>query len=67
MFNFTKALKSERLMKSLTGMKIEEFKQLAKELGKILYEVATTKDRQRKVGGGQKGALRSTEDNRIHV
>ena len=62
MFDLTRALACERLMKSLTGMKTAEFKQLTQVFGKILHETAAQKKRERKVGGGQKGALRGIEN-----
>ena len=46
MLNFMAAFKNERLMKALTGMKINEFKQIAKEFSKILYEQSALKKRQ---------------------
>jgi hypothetical protein len=57
-----KALKSDRLMRALTGLNIIAFKELAKLFSNELYiSKKDKKDRVRAVGGGRKGKLSSDE------
>lgn len=60
MINVTKALKNNRVMKSLTGLTAEEFTLLLVMFTDTLLVNANTKPRQRKVGGGRKGSLITT-------
>lgn len=55
--NIRRAFKNNRLMKSLTGMSINEFNLLVPIFDLIVYENKVSKRRERAVGGGQKGAL----------
>ena len=55
MFQMSRVLKNDRLMKSLTGMSLQEFIILSGDFEKVLYEHVATKPRKRKVGGGRKG------------
>ena len=57
MINIDKALKNNRVMKSLTGLTIDEFGLLLVIFTEALLIHAKTKVRQREVGGGRKGAL----------
>ncbi len=63
--DITRAMASDRLMKSVTGMTVEEFKSLAKDFGQV-YEKKRQEDyekklenweRERRLGGGRKGKL----------
>ena len=56
-----RAMKNERLLKALTGMRIVEFKALSETFAVLLYEEATAKKRKRKVGAGFKGQLKDPE------
>jgi len=60
--NIEIALKNNRLMKSLTGMSINEFKILAITFEKVLHESFSKKKRERSVGGGRKGFLKAAEE-----
>jgi len=51
------AFKNNRLMKSLTGLTILEFKNLLPLFSQRLDEICRSKVRNRKVGGGRKGSL----------
>jgi len=58
MLNISTALKSNRLLKALTGMAIKEYQLLLPVFEKLLYEGQVSKKRQRVPGGGRKGCLR---------
>jgi len=60
--NIEGAFKKNRVLKSLTGMSINEFKLLVPIFGDIIYESKASKKRERAVGGGQKGALREVSN-----
>lgn len=55
------AFKNDRAMKALTGLTRSEFNQLLIQFKRIFLEHVNAKKRQRKYGGGQKGALKSIE------
>ncbi len=63
-----RALKSDRLMKSLTGLSAEEFINLVPSFRKAFYEIKNEKyerekaKRQRRPGSGTEGLLASAED-----
>lgn len=58
--NINKLNKNQRAMKALTGMSVEEFNQVVPDFERELYRHAASKpNRQRKVGGGQKGHLKT--------
>lgn len=57
--DLTKAKKNNRLMKSLTGMSVDEFEILLPRFEQCLKEAGMKKDRQRAIGGGKKGVLSS--------
>jgi hypothetical protein len=59
MIKIDRAFKNDRLMKALTAFSIDEFNQLLVTFEKLLYEKAKNKKRQRKVGGGRKGELKT--------
>ena len=66
MINIKKALKNNRILKSLTGLDIEKFKKLVLYFEIILKEengkrIKNDKNRQRKAGGGSKPKLDSVE------
>ena len=72
MINITKALKNNRLLKSLTGLNIEKFKELVPYFDTILNEeqgkrVKNDKNRQRKAGGGAKPTLDSSEAKLFYI
>jgi len=59
MVNIDAAFKNNRLMKALTGMTIEEFNGLLPEFERVLVKQFDRKDRQRAIGGGRKGGLKT--------
>ena len=61
MLNVARIMTSNRQMKAITGMSIQEFKLLVPSMDKFIYEQASSKSRQRAVGGGRKGALKNSE------
>lgn len=58
--NIKRALKNERLCKSLTGMTPNEINSLLPTFEEMLFIKAKSKKRVRGVGGGRKGALKSS-------
>jgi hypothetical protein len=52
MFNVKNAMKSDRLMKAITGMTVGEFLAILPVFSKIVYETAVSKERVRQFGGG---------------
>ncbi len=72
MMNIKKALKNSRLMKSLTGLSPEKFKELLSYFEVILQEenskrIRNNKDRKRKAGGGQKSTLHNAEAKLFYI
>lgn len=68
MISIERALRNERVMKSLTGMGAVEFIELSKLFAKELYIRANNKpNRKRKVGGGNKGALKTVEQKLFYI
>jgi hypothetical protein len=72
MINISKALKNNRILKSLTGLSIEKFKELVPYFETILKEengkrIKNDKNRQRKVGGGSKARLESSEAKLFYI
>jgi DDE superfamily endonuclease/Helix-turn-helix of DDE superfamily endonuclease len=57
MLNINKALRSNRLLRALTGIGVEEFKLLGEVFASVLYESKANKLRVRGVGAGRKGSL----------
>lgn len=57
MLKVEKITKNDRQLKALTGLSIGEFELLLKSFAPLLYQQFASKQRQRKVGGGRKGAL----------
>ncbi len=55
--NIEKAFKSDRLLKALTGVTNLEFERLLFQFTNILLKKSNSKERQRKIGGGRKGAI----------
>jgi len=52
MLNVKNAMKSDRLMKAITGMTVGEFLAILPVFSKILHETAVSKERVRQYGGG---------------
>src|SRR5688500_3518056 len=67
MLPITQILTNERLLLSLTGMKVKEFLLLASSFKKILYEDLRQRNRQRPVGTGRKGALKGGESKLFYI
>jgi len=72
MINIAKALKNNRILKSLTGLSIEKFKELVPYFEIILKEengkrIENDKNRQRKAGGGTKATLDSSEAKLFYI
>ena len=72
MINISKALKNNRILKSLTGLSIEKFKELVPYFETILNEengkrIKRDKNRQRKAGGGSKPRLDSSEAKLFYI
>jgi len=72
MININKALKNNRILKSLTGLSIEKFKELVPYFETILKEengkrIENDKNRQRKAGGGSKGTLENSEAKLFYI
>ena len=62
--DISKAFKSDRLLKSITGLGIKEFTELATKFEAMEQELnaKTKKVRQRAIGGGRKGVLKTAAD-----
>jgi hypothetical protein len=72
MINIQRAMKSNRVLKSLTGLNIEKFKELAKYFEIILIEEVakkrkSVKNRIRAEGGGNKHTLATAEDKLFYI
>lgn len=72
MININKALKNNRVLKSLTGLSIEKFQELVPYFEVILREengkrIKKDKNRQRKAGGGCKSTLNSIEAKLFYI
>jgi hypothetical protein len=72
MININKALKNNRILKSLTGLSIEKFKELVAYFETILNEengkrIKNEKNRQRNAGGGSKPTLNSSEAKLFYI
>lgn len=63
MMNVTRALKSDRLMKALTGLSCREFLELLETFTQVFNELEKERkpQRARKEGGGRKGSIKSVE------
>jgi len=61
MIDLERAMKSERLMKALTGQSVTEFQELAPRLAEGLSKAGAKQKRQRAAGGGRKHTLKSVE------
>lgn len=67
MFNIKKAMKNNRVMKSLTGLSVEKFNSLLPTFEKVyneekIKEVKKNKNRQRDIGGGRKHSLNDIKE-----
>ncbi|MEB3701880.1 Transposase DDE domain protein [Candidatus Bealeia paramacronuclearis] len=62
-----RALQNERLMLSLSGMKIAEFMTLLVSFEKVLQAELCNRDRERAVGAGRKGALRDVRSKLFYI
>jgi len=72
MINITKALRNNRVLKSLTGLSRKKFKELVPYFETILNEengkrIKNDKNRQRKTGGGTKHTLESIEEKLFYI
>jgi hypothetical protein len=72
MINISKALKDNRILKSLTGLSIDKFKELVPYFDTILKEeeakrIKNNKNRKRKAGGGRKATLESSEAKLFYI
>ena len=56
-----RAKREERIMRSITGMSIFQFKELTMFFEQALYHAADKKQRVRSVGAGRKGIFRKIE------
>jgi hypothetical protein len=65
--SFTRVLKEERLLLSLTGMRISEFKRLVETFEKVLVSSLARCNRQRAVGAGRKGALKDVQSKVFYI
>jgi len=61
MLNVKNAMKSDRLMKAITGMTVGEFLAILPVFSKILHETAVSKERVRQYGGGAIHTLSDAE------
>ena len=68
MFNYYNSIRSERQLKSLTGLGKEKFEELLSAFSESLQEISdeaykkNRTKRSRRPGGGRKGQLPSTEN-----
>ena len=72
MINIQRAMKSNRVLKSLTGLSIIKFKELVVYFEIILKEesakfIKSTKNRQRATGGGNKHTLNNAEAKLFYI
>ena len=72
MININRAMKSNRILKSLTGLNIQKFQELLPYFDKILIEtskqnIKDNKDRVRDEGGGAKHTLDNTEAKLFYI
>lgn len=67
MLKIERALKNNRLMKSLTGMSVQEFLILLDTFKKVWYEHLVNKPRKRNVGGGCKGILKDAQGKLFYI
>jgi len=64
MLNLNRALRSDRLLKALTGMTVTEFERLLPSFSAGLKQTQTkaNQERQRAIGGGRRHTLRTPQD-----
>lgn len=67
MVSITRALKEERLLLSLTGLRISEFKRLLVGFEKVLLSELSQQNRQRAVGAGRKGVLKDAQSKLFYI
>ena len=60
--NIKRVLRKNNILKSLTGVTIDEFNKLLPIFSEFLLERANGKKRKRGVGGGRKGKIKKSED-----
>ena len=67
--NITKAKKSDRIMRAITGLDKNEFENLAQTFTQVLvnYEPHSTEPREREIGGGRRHTLETMEDKLFYV
>ena len=67
MINIAHALKSERIMKALTGMTPSEFSDILPAFEKVLRQEIIGKDRERAPGAGAEHTLETPEDKLVYA
>jgi hypothetical protein len=71
MININRAMKSNRVLKSLTGLNIEKFQELVTYFEVLLVEETAkkskSKKRQRAVGGGSKHSLQTAHEKLFYI
>jgi hypothetical protein len=67
LLSIVRALQNERLMLSLSGMKISEFMTLLVSFEKVFQAELSDRDRERAVGAGRKGALRDVRSKLFYI
>ncbi len=67
MLNIRRALKSDRIMKSLTGLTGSEFSRLVPVYKEILTASAVEKERERAPGAGVKHTLETAEEKLFYI
>jgi len=71
MINISRAMKSNRVLKSLTGLNIEKFQELVTYFEILLSEESAKKSknkkRQRAIGGGSKHTLQTAEEKLFYI
>jgi hypothetical protein len=67
LLSISRAFKNERLLLSLTGMRISEFMSLLISFEKILLSELQQRDRQRCVGAGRKGVVRDARRKLFYI
>lgn len=67
MINIAGAMKSDRIMKSLTGMTVSEFTGILPVFGEILTASESAKERERAPGAGAKHTLATPEEKLFYI
>lgn len=69
MINIKRALRSDRIMKALTGLSKQEFNELVDKFVKVLnrHRMNSKKGRKRAIGAGRKHTLRTPEEKLFYI